>query len=240
AGFTSIFFAVFLRLDLRAIRFEQAARRLALVLVTVASATYLFGIYGSLKRYGGDYLRGAQAVMAGKPTADVDPASFRDISVEPERGSAEPNLTGIGQYLADPSRAARPVAYYGISWFVAPRIGVCTEYYPLDALMYSEMQAPLAEYLAAHPDAFVVMARADYDRVFGISGAASAADDSLSAFERIASWLTSPHFTQVTLEGNLVNAARDGVSGAYIRANYEIDTAAGPEGMQVLLKPKVR
>jgi hypothetical protein len=235
AAFIALIFAFLLQLETRVIRISVTTRRFAVLLICVASATYLLGIYGTGKRYAGAYLRGAQEVLGGVPTADVSPDTFRQISVEPERTNPEPNLTSIGQYLAKPATAARPVTYYGTAWMLAPRIGVCSQYFALDALMYSEIQSPLRDFLEKHPDAFVVMSRADYERVFD---GKSEPESALSTLPKLASWLTSPHYTQSALEGALLDKARDEVSGAYLREHYEIDNGPDFPGLALLLKRK--
>ncbi|MDI3337224.1 hypothetical protein QKW60_12465 [Defluviimonas aestuarii] len=238
AAFTPLFFAFLLPLGRRTVSVSLQARKAAVILIAIAGLSYLPGIYSSGKRYARAYIRGAEDMLRGVQLAEFRPGDFRGLSAEAEHSRPDAKLTAIGRYLADPARMDRPVLYYGTAWIVAPRIGACSDYFPLDALMYSELPDPGAEFLKRHTDAFVVMSKSDYRRVFDGEDEPEVAE--LAPIPRLGSWLTSVHFTQADLEARLLNEARDRTTGAYLRENYELDELTEPFGPEVLLRPKER
>ncbi|MCV2870698.1 hypothetical protein OEZ71_00145 [Defluviimonas sp. WL0050] len=238
AAFTALFFAFLLPLNSLAVSISPQMRKAGVILIAIAGLSYLLGIHSSSKRYARAYLRGAEDVLSGARTVEFAPGEFRGPTAEEEHTKPNAKLSAIGRYLADPARTDRPVLYYGTAWMVAPRIGACSEYFPLDALMYSELPNPGAEFLERHRDAFVVMTRADYLRVF--EGETKQKESELALIPWLGSWLTSVHFTQVDLEARLLQDARDRTTGAYLREYYELENLPEPFGREVLLRPKAR
>lgn len=235
AAFLGLFMAFLLPLPSSAVRLTMQVRRVATVLIAVAAFGYLFGIYATARNYASNYVKGARDVLSGIPVTDIDPATFRDYSTETDRTRPDPALTAIGAYLADPSRRDRPVLYYGGASTVASRVGACPGDYKNDALMYSGFDKTERGFLEANPDSFVVMSRADYERVFE---GRKETGGPLSVMSTLAGWLATPHYLQGRLEAQLLNAARDSVSADFLRDRYQAVDWPTPFGLEVLLEHK--
>ncbi len=238
AAFLPLFFVFLTDMPRRAVHLSKGVDRAAVVLIAVASATYLVGIYPTGRYYADSFYLGARDIKRGVPTAAVDQADFRDISTEPERSYADPTFSAIGRYLGAPERAHRPVLYYGRAWAASPRIGVCPQDYKMDALMYSANEFPEWAFLQQNPESYVVMVQRDYARVFGLKDPESTRERPFSMPKWLASWLATVHFRQGPLEHKLLNAVRDSATGTYVREHYELVDVSDPIARVVLLQPK--
>ena len=236
AAFLTLYFAALLPMPRVALRFNGAVRAMAVACVVVASASYVFGILPSARSYAGDYVRGARDVLTGVPTAQVANGTFRSYSTETSRSQADPVLSQMATYLAAPERVDRPVLYYGTAWIIAPRLGISAEDYKLDALFYSGFQLTEREYLEKNTDAYLLMSRSDYERVFGLEEADEGLDPDLPGFLELASLLATVHFKQADHEAYLLDRARDSVTAAYIRAHYAPVEWPEEFGFEILLE----
>jgi hypothetical protein len=237
AAFLVLLCAFLLPLPAPILARSAGERRVALALVAASSLTYWIGIAPTASHYAAGYARGALDVLSG---SDPPPAgaATRARCLEFERTHPRPELVALGSVLAREDLARRPVFFFAGTWHLGPFLGVCRGDYPLDDLMYSEDQRPSAAYLRAHPDALVVMQRADYERLFeGRESALSAATywQGLSATKRLGRWLSTPHYDAKPGEERLKAREQDERVGHSIRARYEALEAFGD---YLLLRPK--
>lgn len=230
APFLVLFFAFLLPLPSSCLTLGERQRRLGVGLVAVASLTYLLGIAPSGSLYAERYLRGAWDAVRGRELPPPGPS--RTLAFEFERSEPRPDFVALAAHLADPARREHPVYFYGRAWQVGPMIGVCREDYALDDLMYTERSRPGRLYLEAHPDAWVVMRRDAYERLYGDRADAGENWLEWTVAKRLARWLSTVHYESAATEAGLQNRARDRDTGAWIRERYE--PALSLEGFVVL------
>lgn len=225
----ALVFAVLLDLPTSAATFDRAARRWATALIAVAAATYLFGNLPTGSLYASAYVRGLADVVAGRPLQRPPPGSSRQPALEYERSEPRPGITALARYLAEPQRATTPVMFYGRAWVIAPMIGVCSQDYKLDDVMFPAGSGSEREFLTAHPQSLVVLRSSDYERIYGLGDPASPRiPEPLTPTKQAARWLSTVHYDAQELEARLQDNARDGDVGAYIRSRYRLSQDFGP------------
>lgn len=233
AAFAALIPAFLLRMPSRIIPHSPATHRLSFALICIAAVTYLAGSYPAIRSYAGAYANGARDVLTGVEPADTSAYPLRGPATETERSYPRAELLELGAYLARPENIDLPVLYYGSNWLVSPLIGACPQDFKLDALMYSEFDRPERDFLIANPGTIVVMSVEDYERLY--EGAPVPQGDDLDTTRKVLSWVASPHYTQGWLEANLLNAARDRVTGAWLLENYDFVERFG---RSVILRPR--
>jgi len=224
AAFLVLLFAFLLPLPTVILGPRRGERRVAFALVVVSSLTYLVGIAPTGSAYASGYAKGLADTIAGRAIVPTS-GSTRTLCLEFERSHPRPHLVALGRFLAREDLASRPVFFFSGTWHLGPFLGVCRTDYPLDDLMYSEDQRPSEAYLRAHPDALVVIAIEDHERLYEqTESAASAANywQKLSATKRLGRWLSTPHYDAKPGEERLKNREQDKRVGNYIHSRYEL------------------
>lgn len=187
---------------LRLVPFPAAARTAALGLAAVAAIAHAMGQIpiGPLAATGA--ARGLLHALTGRPTAAATlPAGFR--GTEAERSFAEPRVAALAARFAAPDLAGRPALFYGGTWALAMRAGICPAGYGFYDLLYSEAQAPLAATLGEVPGLLVVMRASEHDRL--AAAAPPASPPPLQGLRAVLARTSSVHFRQSPLE-NAVEA----------------------------------
>jgi hypothetical protein len=219
----ALMLAFLLELPTAAVAVDPLSRRTALALTLVASVTFLIGILPTGSLYAAAYLQGLKEVAARQPLTAQDPGASRVHSLEYERTHPRPLYTALGRYLAEPERAKAPVLFYGRAWVAAPLVGVCSQDYKLDDVMYYDLDGPERLLLERHPDAVVVMDREDYERVFGLAPPNQAPKPAqLTLAKKLAVWLSTDQYGQGPIENRLQNQIRDRLTGDYVRRNFRL------------------
>jgi hypothetical protein len=217
-SFLPLLLAFLLPVSIRVIP-HAGLRRLALGLVLIASLSFLVGIAPMGSLYVTSFLRGAVDVLSATPTGAQ--AGSRVRGIETERTHPRADLLALSSYLNGPERADQPVLFYGRTWDVPPRIGVCPAHYKLDDLMYSEFSRREAAFLEEHAATLIVIREEDYTRLFGLSdGDASHAALVLTPAKQLGRWLSTVHYDSAETEARLQDEARERLTGGYVRSRY--------------------
>ena len=220
AGFLTLLIAFLLPLPSKAMTVAGAYRRVANGLVIVASATYLIGIAPTGSLYATSYIRGFMDTISERSA--VAKLETRGPSIEFERTEPRAQFVELGQYLAAPERANRPVLFYGQAWAIQSRVGVCAEDYKLDDLMYSEFRRPEAVYLKEHPRALVVIRNEDYEYLFGPANENTPVSDrKLSITKRLGRWLSTVHYDASAIQDRLHREARARLTGQSLTTTHK-------------------
>ena len=222
----ALMFAFLLPLPMSVVTLGDKERRWAMGLMAVAAVTYFVGIMPTGSLYAFSYLQGFADTVTGKERLVPDAAASRIPSLEYERSRPNPDFIAMGRYLAAPERKDKSVLFYGRAWVIAPRVGVCSEDYKLDDLMYSELSRPERLFLEKHPDALVVMRRMDYERIYGLADPnAPHYPMELTITKQLGRWLSTVHYDAAETEFRIQDEARDGNSGVYIHERYGLAAA---------------
>ena len=111
----------------RGFAFPWGSQKIALSLIGIVSVTYLVGIAPTGSFYAAGYVRGLVDVLVlSKPTAR-ESAESRVPTVQLERTDPDPNILGLGEYLAEDTRSDRPVFFYNELWLLPIGVGACRE-----------------------------------------------------------------------------------------------------------------
>ena len=212
AGFLTLLIAFLLPLPSMAMAVVATHRKLANGLVIVASVTYLVGIAPTGSLYASSYLSGLTDTLMNRST--IIAVETRGSSIEFERTEPREDLVALGQYLGSTERSDRPVLFYGQAWVTAPLVGVCSQDYKLDDLMYSEFRRPEADFLEQNPDALIVLRTGDYENLYSLKEANTPVTDrKLTPTKQLGRWLSTVHYDAADMQNRLHQAARARLTG---------------------------
>jgi hypothetical protein len=194
-------------------------RRAALSLAAAASLTFAIGIAPMLSLYVSSYLNGVRATIAGLPLRPHITAL--DAGIERERATPVADLLALGAFLRSIEPPPQRALFYGRTWAISARVGVCPAGYKLDDLMYSEVAHPERKYLEAHPETPVVMTRKEFTLLFEPPDPSVPHSSlALTPMKQLGRWLSTVHYDQSETETRLIDEARAGLTGGYLRTTY--------------------
>ena len=232
APFLALIVAVLVARPVALFTISSGLRRMSVGLIAVAAIANVVGYAPMGKWLFGATLHGALDVARGAPVGAEFPS--RGNSIEPELTYPNKSIVALAAWLADDSRASRPVLFYNDRWWMGHHLGVCPIGYSFYDLQYSDDRAPLRADLDAHPDAYVIMALNAYERLFE-GKTASKPPRLLTLIEKAASVLASPHYGQAAIEDRIEEERWDGALGSALALRYE---KAARFGTTVVLKRK--
>jgi len=207
-------------------RFEGASRWL----VGVAGVTRLIGMHVTIGMMLSGLMHGAYDSLRGHPRGTR--LSTRAYSVESELSWPHADFAQVGNYLAEPSRAQRPVLFYADRWWLAYHAGVCPTGYSFYILLYSDELKPIAAELLARRDTLIVLSKDAYELTY--SGKSLRLDGGPVPLPiRVASWLGSVHFSQSQAERVIKYELWQRRFGDLLRRRYRL---AAEFGDQVVLE----
>lgn len=224
AAFLVLIVAFLVRLPVAALAFDRAERAGSARFLAAVVITYLVGIAPDGSHYAAGYVKGARDVLTGTAPDPVD-SHARTPSLEVERTHPRSGILAMGNLLARPDLADRPVFFHAGTWHLGPFVGVLRPDYPLDDLMYSADMRPREAYLRDNQDALVVIDRFDHARLFEGRTLPDAPElywEDLSFTKRLCGWLATPHYLAKPGEERLKNRLNDERVGFYIRDHYEV------------------
>lgn len=200
-------------------------------LVGVIGVTRLIGMHVTLSFVLNGLMHGAYDTLRGQPRGGG--IAMRGYSVENERSWPNADFVRLGNYLAEPARADRPVLFYGDRWWLAYHTGVRPSGYAFYVLLYSDELKPLRSELLAHPRTLIVLSQDAYDLAY--SGKPLASDPGpLPRAIRLAGWLGSVHFSQARIERTIKYELWQRRFGDLLRSRYRL---AATFGDQLVLEP---
>ncbi len=210
----------------------RGSQRIALALIGVVSATQLVGIAPTGSFYAAGYVRGLVDVLVlSKPPAS-ESAQTRVPTVQIERTRPDPNILGLGEYLAEETRSHKPVFFYNELWLLPIGVGVCAGNYTGDNFMHAEGRQLTRNYLKQNPDALVVIGREAFERLYGLADPSGFPEferyNPKSLAKTIGSWTSSVHLRGLKVENKVLDRLWKREVGDYIRSRYELDAEFGP------------
>lgn len=233
AGFLALLVALLLSLPSNLFLFSGIGRKVTQPLIVLVSLTYLVGIAPTGSLYAESYLRGMVDTI-GNRYSKIE-FDTRSPSFEVERTEPRRDLIELGEYLAAPERAHRPVLFYGRAWVVAPLVGVCAQDYKQDDLMYSEFRMPESVFLNKNPDALIVIRKRDYELLYDLTDVDTLiAGRVMTPTKQLGRWLSTVHYDAANTESLLQDEARTRMTGVQLPLNYK---KAEQFGRHIVLAP---
>ena len=141
--------------------------------------------------------RGLVHEITNRPKVDIIDA--RNHGIQIERTNAKSSDLQVAALFNRPDLRDRPVLFYGSTWDLAIRAGVCPSGYSFYDLLYSDERKPLVRTVESTPDLLVVMRKHEYNQLFSEADSEFPRSD-LLPLQRVARVLSSVHFTETKLE----------------------------------------
>jgi len=225
AAIIPLLFAFLLPLPRNMFVLTGAGRHLSRILIIVAAATYLIGSLPSGSYYFKGYLQGIRNTFAPQNERITEPFRTAAPSLLWESGlEPNPSILSIARFLAEEPYFGRPVLFYLDTWGLDKYIGVYRTEYQVDDLVFSDdMGFRIRDYLENKRDAFVVMSRPSYERLFGLRDPADFSDYLwmlASLTKRIAAITSSVHYEGVIAERKALEARMNRTVGPYIKEHF--------------------
>lgn len=220
-----LIFAFVLPLPKQLFAYARPASQLAVALILVMGFTYLAALSPSGSYYARGLLLGFRDTAMSPGQAPTVMAQTRGLTIEPERSFPDPDVMGLGGYLADTERRERPVVLYAGVWGLDKRIGVYKQTYLTDDFLLSDQSGyAVRDFLQARPDAFIVMERQIYQSTFSTPDANIRPEPlrvyAETATKKVLSWLSTVHFNAVEIEHQEKLQRWDRTVGYYVRSHY--------------------
>jgi len=195
-------------------------------LVGVAGVTRLIGMHVTIGMVLGGLLHGADDSLRGRPRGAS--TSTRGYSIESELSWPHSDYLEVAKYLADGSRAQRPVLFYGDRWWLAYHAGVCPVGYSFYVLLYSDELKPIAAELLRRPDTLIVLSKDAYELTFS-GKPLRLGSGKLPLPLELASWLGSVHFSQSQAERVIKYELWQRRFGDLLRRRYRLAASFGDQ-----------
>lgn len=220
--------------------YSVALQRVASLLVVVAAATYVFGLLPTASYYLSGLIRGLRDSVTVRAEAGRRSPMTRAPTIEVERSYPSADILRLGEYLAQGSRAERPVLFYGDLWTLGKQVGVYPTAPLTDDLLKSEEEAQgIRDFLEKRPGAIVIMHRPVYERLFGLSDPNDFPElrkrFTPTTTKAIGAWVSTVHYRGVDLELRAKERRWKRAVGPLIRSRYEV---AAEFGDYMVLMPK--
>ena len=233
-----LLFAFLLPLPRNVFRIPAGGQRLAQGLITVAAITYLIGSLPSGSLYFQGYINGMKNSLAPESVRTTEPFKTAAPSLLWESGrEPDPDILAMTRFLAEDSNFGKPVLFYLETWGLDKHIGVYRTEYQVDDLVFSdEAGFRIRDYLEENPDAFVLIRRPSYERLFGLRDPADFSDYQWmqgSTTKRVAAVTSSVHYSGVIAERKALEARMHRTVGPYIKEHFD---PAGEFGDFLLLQ----
>ena len=205
--------------------YSNRIRWVATTLIVIIAATYLVGILPSGSLYASGLLRGLRDSIAPQATTGVIAVKTRAPTVEIERSHPDLEAIRMGEYLADESRADRPVFFYYDLWELGIYVGVPKTDFINDDFLYSDERGDLLRnYLEEREEVIVVISRPVYERLFGLSNPKEDSELELryqtSVTKSLAKRLSTVHYQGVETELQLKEQRWERTVGDYVRSHF--------------------
>ena len=220
-----LLFAFLLPLPRNVFRIPAGGQRLAQGLITVAAITYLIGSLPSGSFYFQGYINGMKNTLAPESVRTTEPFKTAAPSLLWESGrEPDPDILAMTRFLAEDSNFGKPVLFYLETWGLDKLIGVYRTEYQVDDLVFSdEAGFRIRDYLEENPDAFVLIRRPSYERLFGLRDPADFSDYQWmqgSTTKRVAAVTSSVHYSGVIAERKALEARMNRTVGPYIKEHF--------------------
>jgi hypothetical protein len=189
----------------RIFHIDNATRRIVWVLLVIVAVSRTIGLLPTGNLFVSGLLNGANDSLWEQTTStetNLQGLNSRTYSIQTELSHPNPDITALGQYLADPLRADRPVFFYNKLWHLAAYVGVCPDGYSFYPLMYSDQHRPTVNFLEQKKETIVLMEASVYQRLF-TNEFVEPVITPLSTTKKLASWTSSIHYQQKRAEAEI-------------------------------------
>jgi hypothetical protein len=232
APFMVLVLAFILPLSRNIFTFPRSVQIITASLIVIIIMTYAAGLLPEGSFIAKGYVRGLRDVVLGQDAIKPEPIKTRAPSLLFERSDQPPDVLELVKYISAPSRLNSPVFPYGRLWYYDKLIGFYKTTYPTDELLLSDQAGyAVRASLINQPGTIVIMRKADYEYLFGITSYQQFAQKTHayepSEVKNILSWLSSIHYRESEIEA-LERAKRwERTIGTYVSSEYHLAAQFG-------------